>query len=266
MREYNNDFYEMNLRRVLMAPIPAQTESYTPVPHLMFLGLLKAKIIETGNEIDSQKIYANETGTKLVGYFNVRNNEATANDLGMQMMAGYKNSYDKSMVAGFAAGANVIVCGNGMVRGDLISFKRKHTGTIVQELTEMFNTGIQKMTEGFHRLIEDATIMRDYDLTERQKAEILGVMYFEKEIVKPDQISRIKHQFKHSENFRGNSLWDLYNNVTESLKSSYVMNHIDDHIRLHDFMLEIAGVTDAVIVETPAPIAVPETVPETVTP
>ena len=266
MREYNNDFYEMNLRKALSTPIPAQTESYTPVPHSVFLDLLRTKIIETGNEIDSQKIYTNEFGTKLVGYFNIRNNEATANDLGMQMMAGYKNSYDKSMVAGFAAGANVIVCGNGMVRGDLISFKRKHTGSILPELMEMFDTGIRRMTDGFHRLIEDATIMRNYDLTERQKAEILGVLYFEKEIVMPYQISRIKHQFKHSENFKGNSLWDLYNNVTESLKSSYMVNHLDDHIRLHDFILEVAGVTDAVVVETPAPVAVLETVPETVTP
>jgi hypothetical protein len=258
MKTYNDVFYSENLRRALTAPVPAQTDSYSPVPHSLFINRLRQKIVESGNEIDSQKIYVNELGTKLVGYVNIRNNEATANDLGMQMMAGYKNSYDKSMAAGFAAGANVIVCGNGMIRGDIISFKRKHTGTIIQELEEMFNTGIRRMTEGFHRLVEDATIMRNYDLTERQKAEILGVMYFEKEIIRPQQLSFIKAQTKTNERFRGNSMWDLYNNVTESLKSSYVMNHIDDHIRMHDFMMEIAGISQSTAVE--APVNVPEAV------
>lgn len=246
MKEFSNEFYTENLRRALSAPIPAQTDSYTPVPHAMFLDLLRRKIEESGNQIDSQKIYTDLYGTKLVGYYNIRNNEATANELGMQMMCGYKNSYDKTMVAGFAAGANIIVCGNGMIRGDIISFKRKHTGSIMQELGAIIDSSIQKMSEGFHRLVEDATLMRNYDLTERQRAEVLGVMYFEKELVKPDQLSFIKHQIKKSETFKGNSMWDLYNHVTEALKSSPVMTHIDNHIRLHDFMLEMAGVVQPI--------------------
>jgi len=256
MKTYNVDFYSENLRKALSATIPARTESYTPVPHRLFLDTLRQKIVEQGNEIDSTKIYINETGTRLTGYFNIRNNELTQNDLGIQMMAGFKNSYDKSMVAGFAAGGNVIVCGNGMVSGDLISFKRKHTGTIVQELMDMFDIGIHRMTEGFHRLVQDASTMRDYSLTSRQKAELLGVMYFEEGILKPDQLSFIRNQIKESEAFRGTTLWDLYNNVTESLKSTYVMNHIDNHIRLHDFMSEVAGIRQRPAVTAPEPIVV----------
>jgi len=41
-------------------------------------------------------------------------------------------------------------------------------------------------------------------------------------------------------------MWDLYNHVTEALKSAPVLTHIDDHIRLHDFMLEMAGVEEPI--------------------
>lgn len=232
-----------SLIRALQAPIPARTDTYTPIPHSDFLSSLQTKLDTAGYNITSRRIYINGLATKLVGFIDIEDrNNPYRDDFGFRMMMGFKNSYDKSMVAGLAIGATVFICSNGVVSGDLITFRRKHTGTVQEELNEKIDLGISLMGTSFQRLISDAEIMRNYEISPKQKAEILGVMYFEEEIVSPTQLSVIKREIKHSEHFREPNLWSLYNNVTEALKTSHPMRLIDDHIRLHDFMSNIAGI------------------------
>jgi len=237
--------------RALNAAIPAQTNSYSPIPHSFFLDTISREINTTdGLETTGQRVYSNLNGNKLVGYTSVKHRGFESDpDFGLEMLLGYKNSYDKSMAAALAAGVNVMVCGNGCVAGDMLSFTRKHTGTIRKELTEKVKEAIIAMKDGFSRLVLEIDIMKDYQLTPKQKAELMGVMYFEENMVTPNQLSVIKHEIKKSDHFKGDSLWDLYNNVTESLKSSHPLNHIENHMRLHDFMTDVAGIAPEEAVE-----------------
>ena len=225
------------------ATIPARTDTYSPIAHSDFLGGLATKIEENRMRIVDRRYYVNMNGNKLVGYYSIEDtNVETDPDFGLQMMMGFKNSYDKTMTAALAAGANVMICSNGIVSGDMIRFTRKHTGTIYEELQEKFIEAVDTMRTGFARLILEVDLMKDFELTPRQKAEILGVMYFEKNLVTPNQLSVIKREVSHSEHFKGNSIWDLYNNVTESLKDSHPIRHIEDHVSVHSFMTEMAGI------------------------
>jgi len=231
--------------RAMNAPIPARTDSYSPIGHSFFLETVSREIgADSGLEVTGQRTYSNLNGNKLVGYTSVRHRGFESDpDFGLEMLFGYKNSYDKSMAAAIAAGVNVMVCGNGCVAGDMLSFTRKHTGTIQEELVEKVREGITAMKDGFSRLVLEIDIMKDYQLTPKQKAELMGVMYFEENMVSPNQLSVIKNEMTNSEHFKGDSLWDLYNNVTESLKSSHPLNHIENHMRLHDFMTDVAGIS-----------------------
>ena len=227
----------------MRATVPARTDTYSPIAHSDFLQGLAGKISENRMAIVGRKYYTNMNGNKLVGYYSIEDsNIETDPDFGIQMMMGFKNSYDKSMTAALAAGANVMICSNGMISGSMVRFIRKHTGTIYEELQEKFSEAVQTMRTGFANLILEVDLMKDFELTPRQKAEILGVMYFEKNLVTPNQLSVIKREVNHSEHFKGNTVWDLYNNVTESLKDSHPIRHIEDHIKVHDFMTDIAGI------------------------
>lgn len=135
-----------------------------------------------------------------------------------------------------------MICSNGCIGGDMVSFRRKHTGTIQEELADKAKEAIKSMKDGFSKLVLEIDIMKDFELTAKQKAEIMGVMYFEEDMVTPNQLSVIRKEMKDSEHFKGDSLWDLYNNVTESFKSSHPLNHIEDHVKLHKFMSNIAGI------------------------
>ena len=240
--------------RAMSASIPARTDSYSPIGHSFFLDTVSREInADSGLQVTGQRVYTNLNGNKLVGYTSVKHRGFESDpDFGLEMLLGYKNSYDKSMAAALVAGVNVMVCGNGCVSGDMLSFTRKHTGTIQEELTEKVREAVISMKEGFSRLVLEIDIMKDYQLTAKQKAELMGVMYFEENMVSPNQLSVIKNEMTKSEHFTGDSLWDLYNNVTESLKSSHPLNHIENHMKLHDFMTGVAGITaDVETVEEP---------------
>jgi len=225
------------------ATIPARTDTYSPIAHTDFLGGLATKIEENRMRIIERRYYVNNNGNKLVGYYTIEDeNLETDPDFGIQMMMGFKNSYDKSMTAALAAGANVMICSNGMISGDMVRFTRKHTGTIYQELQVKFSEAVQTMRTGFARMVLEVDLMKEFELTPRQKAEVLGVMYFEEGLVTPNQLSVVKRELSHSDHFRGNTIWDLYNNVTESLKDSHPIRHIEDHIKVHSFMTGVAGI------------------------
>jgi len=234
-------------QRALNALVPARTATYSPIPHSFFLETVSNEIRNAGGlEVTGQRAYSSLNGQKLVGFTTVKHRGMESDpDFGLEMMLGYKNSYDKSMSAALAAGVNVMVCGNGCVAGDMLSFTRKHTGTIQEELVIKTKEAVISMREGFSKLVLEIDIMKDYQLTDKQKAELMGVMYFEEEMVTPNQLSVIKKEMKESPHFRGNSLWDLYNNVTESFKSSHPIRHIEDHMDLHAFMTGIAGISPA---------------------
>lgn len=246
----NMNPFQPAIDRAMRAEIPLQTESYSPVPHSIFIDSLAAKLIQANYTLENMRMYSNLSGTQVVGFYDVfRNDDLLPSDFGFRMSIGFKNSYDKSMTAALAIGAKVIICQNGMISGDLITFKRKHTGTIMQELQEKIQQSVQSLDSTFARLVADANIMANYELTQRQKAEILGVMYFEEELVTPRQLSIVKEELDRSQFFKGDSLWDLYNHVTVALKTSPARRYIEDHIRLHDFMSDIAGISHVPLTE-----------------
>lgn len=234
--------YEIALQRALNAPVPLATDSYSPVAHSHLLSELPRRLVHNNYVIMNRRLYTNEKGTKLVGFYDVQDAESNISDeLGLRMSIGFKNSYDKSMVAALAVGAIVIVCSNGVICGDLITFKRKHTGTILQELHEKIEQAITSMNTSFARILTDIEIMKNCRVTLRQKSEILGVMYVEKDLLTPTQFSMVKRELKMSEHFKGDTLWDLYNNVTSVLKKSHPMYYISTHVNFHKFMLETAN-------------------------
>ena len=235
----------------MQAPVPARTDTYSPVPHSFFLDTIKNQVEHSGRlEVTGTKVYTNSNGHKLVFFTSVKHRGVeTDPEFGLEMMIGGKSSYDKSMAAALVAGLNVMICSNGVIGGDMVTFKRKHTGTVQEELQEKATEAIVKMEEGFSNLVLEVDILRDYTITTKQKAELMGVMYFEEELITPHQLSVVKTEMEQSEHFRGNTLWDLYNNVTQALKTSHPLNHIENHIALHEFMCGVAGINREEVAE-----------------
>jgi hypothetical protein len=238
-------FYNLARDRAMRAPVPARTATYSPVSHSEIIAAIEAKATQNDLRIIKHSTHANMHGTRVVGFFTVEDIK-NPNDSGIKMMFGYRNSYDKSMSVAFVAGGNVWICSNGLISGDLISFKRKHTGTVREELHERIQTGIDRMRNDFGRLRMEVDVIKAYPLTSRQKAEVLGVLYFENHIITPNQLGYVKHELTNSEHFKDNTAWDLYNNVTQALKRSHPVDIISDHIKVHNFFRKIVGIDESI--------------------
>lgn len=240
-RTFSND----GRNRALSAAVPAATDTYAPIPNSYFLETIPNLInSKTYLRTTGSRVYTNFLGTQLVSFTDVVDNRREGEQGEIRMMFGSRNSYDKSRSAALAVGATVMICGNGMISGDMMTFRRKHTGSIATELDVKVDVAIENMVTGFDRILVEVDIMKNFNLTRKQKAEILGVMYFEENMVSPNQLSIIKEELIRSPHFSGNTLWDLYNNVTESLKRSHPFSHIENHVRLHKFMSQIAGIDE----------------------
>jgi hypothetical protein len=243
-------YWEANKRIALAAPLPVRTSTYSPVSHAEIIEAIRTNAQTNNLKIVRDRMYTNRFGTRVTGFFDVEDATDFGNVHGLKMMFGYRNSYDKSMSVAFVAGASVFICGNGMISGDLMAFKRKHTGTVAEELNEKIQVGVDRMRDDFAKLNLEVDVMKNYSLTPRQKAEILGVMYFEKNMVTPTQLSIVKNELTNSEHFREDNAWSLYNNVTEALKKSHPIDIIRDHIKLHGFMQELVGIAPEEVGET----------------
>jgi hypothetical protein len=235
-------------QRAMTALVPARTESYTPVMHTEIMTSMKANLGRQNLTVVGQKLHVNGKGTKVIGFYDVEDRGNFGNAHGLKMMLGYRNSYDKSMSVGIVVGASVWICSNGCISGDMLTFKRKHTGEVQTEMNEKIQEGIQRMRNDFGKLNIEVDIFKNYSLTQRQKSEILGVMYFEQDLVTPQQLSLVKKELTQSEHFKDNTAWDLYNNVTEALKTSHPTNVIDDHVNLHRFMRSVVGIEEAEVI------------------
>jgi len=201
---------------LLSVPVPSKTETYSPVGHRVLLNELQGKIAQRGMKIIDKQYYHGAFGQQMLGKYTIESGDS---DLNMQLA--FRNSYDKSMAIGFAAGATVFVCSNGMLAGDLLVY-RKHTGTVVEELHDYIIDGINMMENNFSKLQNDMQKLKDV----------------EEEIINSTQLNIVKRELTESQNFVGKNAWCLYNNVTEALKTSHVTNAMQDHLDLHEFFEE----------------------------
>ena len=237
-------YWKASKERALRAPLPARTSTYSPVSHAEIVDAIQANARTNNLNIVRDRVYSNILGTRVTGFYDVEDGTDFGKEHGLKMMFGWRNSYDKSMSVAFVAGGSVWICGNGLISGDLMAFKRKHTGTVAEELNEKIQIGVDRMKSDFGKLVMEVDVMKNYSLTPRQKAEIMGVMYFERNLITPTQLSIVKKELTQSEHFKEDNAWSLYNNVTEALKKSHPIDIIRDHIKLHGFMKEMTGMNE----------------------
>ena len=154
----------------------------------------------------------------------------------------------------FAVGTVVWACTNGCISGDY-QYKRVHRGVITEEssttqesIVENINGGFDVLQDAFTNLVRQMNELKHFVINPSETYDILGELFFKREVVSITQMSIIKREMQHSKNFRhfGDdkfSAYDLYNHITESLKErSHPTMYIQNHIDVHSLFEETFGV------------------------
>ena len=225
---------------LLAAPIPQQTRTYKPVSHLELMDLTLESIHQAGFTLDQELYTSARDGKVANGKFTIKN----VADTEMQLQIGWQNSYDKSLSLKFAIGTRIFICSNGCVSGDYGAFKKKHVGEIQTFTPQAITEYIQDAGEAFTRMQSERESMKDIILSRRMQAELIGRMIIEEKFIESTQLNIIRKELENpTHDYKSeNSLWELYQFTTFSMKEVHPSLWMNNHIDAHTFFLDAANI------------------------
>lgn len=229
---------EKELRSILL---PNHGGRYAVVSHGTIIDEVKAQLDANGFQIETEVYKSSKDGQIAQGVYRLKN----SNDTDMALMFAWSNSYNKQMKFKCAIGAQVFICMNGVVSGDMGSYNRKHMGN--SALNDVRNSISEQISEAhafFARLVSDKNMLKNISLTNREKGAILGELFANEEILTLTQVGIVKRELDNPTHMYGSnpdSAWSMYNYITYSLKESHPGHYIDDHRKVHDYFINKYG-------------------------
>lgn len=228
--------YATDEKELLSIALPNETTSYKVVSHEQIISETKEALIQCGFKVTNEQYLKGNNGNQATGIYTLGN----INDKDMELSIAWQNSYDKTVRLKYAIGANVMVCSNGSVYGDMDFFSKKHTGGVKDLINKNIAMYIDNAEDIFNQMIADKEKLKLRSLTRRNCAEILGRMYAEEDLITETQIAVIKREII-SPTFEYNaddSAWELYNHVTHSLKNTRPNKWLETHKNVYSFFNE----------------------------
>ena len=203
------------------------------------MDLTLESIHQAGFTLDQERYTSARDGKVANGKFTIKN----VADSEMQLQIGWQNSYDKSLSLKFAIGTRIFICENGCVSGDYGAFKHKHVGEIQTFTPQAITDYILDAGEAFARMQSERESMKQIVLDRRAQAELIGRMIIDEQFIESTQLNIIKRELeKPTHNYGAeNSLWELYQFTTFSMKEIHPSLWMNNHIDAHAFFLDAAG-------------------------
>lgn len=228
---------------LINAPLPNHGQSYTVISHHDVINNTQSMLTSAGFTIEKEFYRANADAKVAQGIYHIKKSSSDGlinveDEIGM--MFAWQNSYDKTTRFQCAIGAHVFVCANGMIAGDMMNFKRKHTGSADFDIKTQIGEQIKNAENYFKRIIIDKDNMKQIKLNKKQQSEILGRLYVEKEILDVSQMSCVKSEINKSSfnyNCDADNAWVFYNHVTHALKKAHPRTWLSDTQKFHDFIV-----------------------------
>jgi len=214
------------------APLPAATATYTVIPHKDVIDLVKKALEEKGFGIERELYRCNLGAQVAQGVYHLK----YGNDSDIGLLFAWSNSYDKSMRFRCTMGGFVHESLSAIIGDNMGSYGRKHTGTADTDVYGTIKEQIENAAGYFDDLKATKELMKTIEVTEEDRAQLVGKMYFINEILTSEQMSIIRQEFnKPSFNYSGveSSVWELYNAIVFALQKSHPKTWIDQQMVAH---------------------------------
>jgi hypothetical protein len=234
-----------------LAPLPKHGKSYTVVSHKSVIDNTLTLLKDSGFRIKKETYRANMNANVAQGVYHITPTQTTDSTIieetELGMMFAWTNSYDKSKRFQCAIGAYVKICSNGMIAGEMMNFKRKHTGLADRDVRIHLADQIKNAEKYYKRIIADRDMMKAVTLNCSQQSELVGRLFIEEDILDSQQISCVKSEMEkptYEYSSGSNTAWTFYNHVTHALKKAHPRDWMQDSQDFHDFIVaECLGVT-----------------------
>jgi hypothetical protein len=234
---------------LLDVPLPEETRSYKPVSHKVVIEDTESAFIAAGfNIVRGYFTHADEGRMMSAQYYLQLKGDSS--DYGH--VVSVQNSYNKRITLKFAYGVIEWDSEVGILSNE-ISFKRKHTGTVLAEFQSILDKTVYMLTEQRDVLLQDVEMLKFTKIREPLAHKLMGQIFFNN-IVTSSQLNSIKRKFKKKKGgvfynvldtsgntYREACVWHIYSAVSAALKESHAADQIDNFIGAHEFMSKTFG-------------------------
>ena len=225
--------------KILSTPLPEKTESYTPISHASVINRVRSEIANAGFIVTGEEYRCTNDGQIALGTFRM-NYKA---DPDIELSANFTNSYNKKLAFRFNLGGLVKVCMNGMMLNNnkFGKFKRVHKGTANVLAEGAITDYINNASEYWDSLVAHKNDMKDLYVTRGQQYEILGELFFKREVLNTMQLNTIKKELvKPSFDYKvdQDTVWALYNHITLALKDAHPSDWMEHQVKVHELFSE----------------------------
>lgn len=247
-RSYDN----VTKYQLLEVELPIETRSYKPVSHKMVIEETENALKSAGFDIIQGRFESADEGRVMSGHYYLQKEEDKHGDQYGHMVS-VQNSYNKRVTLKFAYGIVEWDSEIGILSNE-ITFKRKHTGSVISEFKSVISSTVYMLTEGRSNLIEDIEMLQYTKIKEDLVHKLLGQLFF-REVITSSQLNTLRRKFKQKKNtpfkcfpessdkvlYRYATTWSIYSAIAKVLKESHAANQIDNFISTHEFISETFG-------------------------
>ena len=216
---------------------PEATETHTPIPHRKLVDMTREAIGRAGFEVSEEEHALARGGLRYFGGFALKGKDISGED--RKIVLGLRNAHDKSFAASIAAGNQMMVCENLCFSSD-VKLARRHTTNILSDLPRVLSSAVAKVKDHWSDM---AKRIESYQQTEVESASDLIVELVDSKAFPARDIYKAVEEFRNPrhEEFKGGSLWTLYNSVTENLKGSDLSKLSDRTMRMQSIFDRVAN-------------------------
>ena len=189
--------------------LPVATKSYTVISHGDIIDTVREMLAKHGFIVTNELYKAESNGDVALGFMQIE----TLGDPDMAMTFNWTNSYNKMVrfscsIGGFIYDNQVpFVSTNNQA-----SWNRKHTGTALEETMEVIEAMVASADDHFAQIVDMKNKFKSIDVNRKEYAKLLGLLYFDKQVISSEQINVIKREYeKPSFDYTDKgTLWELY--------------------------------------------------------
>ncbi len=134
------------------------------------------------------------------------------------MVLGLRNSHDKAFAAAVCIGNRMMVCENLCFASD-VKLARRHTLNILTDLPRVLGDAVGRVVSHWNDMGLRIDRYKTTEISDAQAADLMVTLVDSKAFPARDIYAAIE-EFRNPrhEEFKGRTLWSLYNSITENLK------------------------------------------------
>lgn len=208
----------VDLESLMGVETPEPTASHMPIPHHTLVEVTRKAIADAGLTILEEEHGLARGGLRYFGGFALTGKGIEGED--RQVVLGLRNSHDKAFAAAICIGNRMLVCDNLCFSSD-VKLARRHTTHIMADLPRVVSQAVARVVSHWQDMSRRIERYKETEVSESLASDLLVKLVDCKALPARDIYkSIVEFRAPRHEEFKGNTLWNLYNSITEHLKGS----------------------------------------------